>query len=324
MTMTDYQPTRATNNAPSNCPQLESFVVGGMISPGLQAQVQALWPQERELIARYDLPADSAFLDVGCGTGEFELELARMWPTSSIIGLDVAPTLLDVARKRNIGHGNVAFYAASGAQLPFADETFDAVFCRHVLQAITNPAAVLDEMVRVLKPGGVLHLVPEDYGMVHDSSGARDVDRLWHAGWIEAGRNTGIDLCIGRKLPAMLLQRNLCDVQASFVVIDSLRVDRGLLKRLFGCWRDFANHWVAKNTTMHRDELNALFAGFLATLDDPDGYVVWQVPVISAVKPSDRASHADRKSEPARHGLPTQAMPRSSTARDGCAVAIGK
>jgi len=87
----------------------------------------------------------------------------------------------------------------------------------------------------------------------------------------------------------MLLRRGLRDVQANFAVIDPLRVDRELLKQLFAGWRDFANDWVAENTSMHRSELNALFTGFLAALDDPAGYVVWQVPIISAVKPAGRA-----------------------------------
>lgn len=157
---------------------------------------------------------------------------------------------------------------------------------RHVLHAVTNPNEILDEMLRVLKPGGRLHVLPEDYGMIHDSSSARELDRLWQAGWIEAGRNTGIDLCIGRKLPAMLLQRRLCDVQTDFVVIDSLRVDRTLLTQVFAHWRDLAGAWLTDNTSVHRSELRALFAGFLAIADDPAGYVVWQVPIVSAVKPA--------------------------------------
>lgn len=270
----------------STCPQLDIFTVTDVMSPLLQAQVQAIWPQERELIARYRLPAEPVFLDVGCGTGEFEVALAQAWPASFIVGLDVVPKLLDLARRRTAGLGNVQVRAADGARLPFADATFDAVFCRHVLQAIQNPTEIIDEMIRVLRPGGVLHLLPEDYGMVHDSTGAPDADRLWRAGWIEAGKNTGIDLCIGRKLPAMLLQRGLRDVQAHFAVVDPLRVDRAILKQLFTSWRDFADDWVAKHTSMHRSELSSLFAGFLATLDDPSGYVVWQVPIISAVKPA--------------------------------------
>lgn len=292
MTTTTCQPMHATHDDASRCPQLEALQVEDVISPILEAQVEAIWPQERAIVARYDLPADPTILDVGCGTGELEARLAELWPAATIVGLDVAPNLLDIARRRTAGLGNVTFCAGSGARLPFADETFDAVFCRHVLQAIENPAEVLEEMVRVLRPGGVLHLLPEDYGMVHDSNGTLDTDRLWQEGWIQAGRNSSIDLRIGRKLPGMLLQRGLREVGVSFVVVDSLRVDRAVLRRLFGGWRDFANDWVVKHTSMHRSELNALFSGFLATLDDPDGYVVWQVPIVSAVKPGRRARQA--------------------------------
>lgn len=50
-------------------------------------------------------------------------------------------------------------------------------------------------------------------------------------------------------------------------------------------WREFAFAWLVENTNLYRSELNVLFAGFLATVDEPAGYVVRQISIISAVKP---------------------------------------
>src|SRR5262249_19532400 len=131
---------------------------------------------------------------------------------------------------------------------------------------------------------GVLHLIPEDYGMIFDSGCAMRSDRLWQLGWIDAGLRTGIDLRIGRKLPSMLMRRGLQNVQAHYAVVDSLRVDRTTLRSMFDGWRRFADDWVVANTSMPASELHALFDQFLATIEAPDGYVVWQVPIVSAQK----------------------------------------
>ncbi len=272
--------------AVDECPQLEALTDESVMVPALRAQMEAIWPQEVRLLQGYAVPEQARVLDVGCGTGEFVARLATLWPRARITGLDLAPSLLDIARRRTAGIDTISYRQGNGAELPFESASFDAVFCRHVLQAVSRPERILDEMLRVLRPGGVLHLLAEDYGMLYGSRDTPDLDALWHEGWIAAGRTSGIDLRIGRKAPAMLLRRGLLDVRTSFVTIDSQRVDRGLLRVLFSCWKDFANDWVAQGSHLPAPALTALHDALLALLDDPREYVLWMVPIVSAVKPS--------------------------------------
>jgi SAM-dependent methyltransferase len=284
--MVSPEPESSTRPVLAECPQLEALTVESLIVPVLQAQLEAIWPQEVDLLQRYALPAAPALLDVGCGTGEFVARLAELWPEARITGLDLAPTLLDIARRRTSFSDRITYLQGNGAHLPFEDGSLDGVFCRHVLQAVSRPDLILDEMIRVLKPGGVLHLLVEDYGMLYSSRGDPDLDRLWREGWIAAGENSGIDLRIGRKVPAMLLHRGMREVRMNFAQVDSLRVDRSTLGRVFQHWKDFANDWVVKNSSLSANELNTLHDDLLATLDNPNEHVLWMVPLISAVKPS--------------------------------------
>ena len=105
----------------------------------LKAQLQAILPQERELVERYNLPAHPAILDVGGGTGEFERELAQMGPTSSVLGVDVVPSFVEIARRRTAGLAYVRARTSDAAHLPFASEAFDAVFRKDVLHAVASP-----------------------------------------------------------------------------------------------------------------------------------------------------------------------------------------
>ena len=66
----------------------------------LDAQAQAIWPQEIELIRRYTLPTDAQILDAGCGTGEGASRLAELFPGAKVLGVDIIDHHLELARSR--------------------------------------------------------------------------------------------------------------------------------------------------------------------------------------------------------------------------------
>ncbi|MHB8457092.1 MAG: glycosyltransferase, partial [Acidimicrobiales bacterium] len=91
-------------------------------------------------------------LDIGCGVGYGSKYLAKEGTT--VVGIDVAPEALDVARKRYSGPG-VAFALADGARLPFNSASFDAVTCLEAIEHFDHPDQHLAEVVRVLRADGV-------------------------------------------------------------------------------------------------------------------------------------------------------------------------
>jgi ubiquinone/menaquinone biosynthesis C-methylase UbiE/uncharacterized protein YbaR (Trm112 family) len=93
-------------------------------------------------------------LDVSTGTGEAAaLALPILGPSGLLVGADIAPPMLEAARKRlhNPGFQPIA---ADGQALPFKDGSFDAVMCQLGLQFFPDPARGLAEFRRVLRPGG--------------------------------------------------------------------------------------------------------------------------------------------------------------------------
>jgi SAM-dependent methyltransferase len=102
-------------------------------------------------------PGDSV-LDVGCGPGNFTRAFARACGDGLAVGLDASRTMLDqAARERN--PPNVRYLRGDAAALPFPDATFDAVCCFAALYFIAEPLRAIDEMARVLAPGGRLALL---------------------------------------------------------------------------------------------------------------------------------------------------------------------
>ena len=92
-------------------------------------------------------------LDVGFGTG---LNLAYYPRDCRIVGIDVSPEMLDRGRQRIalLGLSNVDVQVMDAARLEFADGEFDKAIATYVVSAVPEPARVLSEMRRVVKPGG--------------------------------------------------------------------------------------------------------------------------------------------------------------------------
>jgi ubiquinone/menaquinone biosynthesis C-methylase UbiE len=105
------------------------------------------------------LEIGDAVLDVGCGTGAFaRLFAGAVSPTGLVVGLDASPTMLERA-VRSTPEVNVAYVRADALRMPFRQAAFDAVCCFAALHLFADPRAALDEMARVLAPGGRLAIL---------------------------------------------------------------------------------------------------------------------------------------------------------------------
>lgn len=108
-------------------------------------------PWANDLIARVDFAPGDRLLDLACGTGI----VARLATRSGVMatGGDINPGMLAVAKERSAGL-NATFQLADALDLPFEDESFDAIICQQGLQFFPDKPAAVSECLRVLKPGG--------------------------------------------------------------------------------------------------------------------------------------------------------------------------
>jgi SAM-dependent methyltransferase len=266
-------------------PQAEQMAHESMVR-NLAAQAEAIWPQERPFFARYDLPERARVLDVGCGTGEIVLRLAREYPRVTLLGIDVHEPHLALARERSREFGpRTEFRRGDAFALDFPARSFDLTICRHMLQAVPEPERVLAEMKRVTRPGGVLHVVAEDYGMIHCHPCAVDGDRFWREGPITFGERTGTDLYCGRRAYHWLHELGLAEIRVDYAVIDTVRVERGVLVGIFEAWRDGYTEIIGERSRLSTDEVRRSFDAIIASFGDPAAYGVWMLPILSARVP---------------------------------------
>jgi SAM-dependent methyltransferase len=101
-------------------------------------------------------PGDSA-LDLACGTGAFTRALAdAAGPEGVAVGVDASRTMLAQAAREG---GGARYVRAGAGALPFRDASFDAVCCFAALYLIEEPYAAIEEIARVLAPGGRVALL---------------------------------------------------------------------------------------------------------------------------------------------------------------------
>lgn len=168
-------------------------------------EAQRLLDQAHTLtdLLHYDTayPEGSRVLEAGCGVGAQTVTLVRNSPGAQITSVDISGESLREAERRvsAAGGGNVRFMQADLLALPFEPESFDHVFLCFVLEHVPEPLALLQALLKVMKPGGSVTAIEGDHGSTFfhpESAFARRAIQCL----VELQARGGGDALIGRRL----------------------------------------------------------------------------------------------------------------------------
>lgn len=111
-----------------------------------------------KLLKDFEKNEPAKVLDLGCGDGATELFMQHYFPEWIIDGIDVSEESINEATNKNLANAKFSIY--NGTTIPFADESFDAVFVAGVLHHVNYSLhqTIVKEIWRVLKKGGRLYL----------------------------------------------------------------------------------------------------------------------------------------------------------------------
>ena len=118
---------------------------------------------------------------------------------------------------------------------------------------------MIAELARVTRPGGYLHLIPEDYGMLHFQRGPLYPGDFWHTAEPAFSAATNTDLLIGRNAFGILAAMNLEEIAVDYVIVDTLRVPRETFAAIFEAWRDGYAESIGEITPISRESAVAYF-----------------------------------------------------------------
>lgn len=178
--------------------------------PAAVASLQSRTARDHAGFFLPELVPPMTVLDLGCGPGSITIGLAEVVSEGRAVGVDIEPGQIQLAIENAAKRGvqNCTFDVGNVEDLPYEANSFDAVFGHTILLQFRDPSRVLNEVVRVLRPGGVVGFRETDFGAAlafpEDSAHARVFATLRES----IIRNDGFP-DIGRELPALLSRTGL-------------------------------------------------------------------------------------------------------------------
>jgi ubiquinone/menaquinone biosynthesis C-methylase UbiE len=153
----------------------------------------------------------SCVLDVGSGLGNLARKLAHRIPNGQVWGAERSPEQIS---KATLDLPNLHFQQADAHALPFEDSRFDVVYCRYLLEHVANPVGVLQEMRRVLRPGGTVFVQENNILVNVLYPECPHFDHLWQQ-FAELQQMLGGDAQVGKKLLPLLTEAGFQNIQLS-------------------------------------------------------------------------------------------------------------
>jgi ubiquinone/menaquinone biosynthesis C-methylase UbiE len=164
------------------------------------------------LLAPAAISAGQRVVDDGCGPGGLAVELARRVGDGHVHAIDLNETFVERARERAAREDlaeRITVHHVSNDRIPLADASVDRVISKNVLEYVADLSALLAEFHRVLRPGGMAHVIDSDWGLLAlEPIGAERLSELFAAASV-AYRTP----LIGRKLYGVFREAGFADVR---------------------------------------------------------------------------------------------------------------
>jgi SAM-dependent methyltransferase len=179
-------------------------------------------PREQERLAGLNRLTNAAFveflkvergirvLEVGSGLGILAADVARAAAGVTVIGVERSPEQIAAARLAP----NVTYVQGDAHELAFPDASFDLVYGRYILEHVQDPARVVREMARVVRPGGRVAACENDISLFRVDPPCPTFDAVWTA-FQEYQARLGGDARVGRRLHRLFRGAGLDPVELS-------------------------------------------------------------------------------------------------------------
>ena len=258
--------------------------------PLLRNQTRILWPQEKEILRRHGLKKGMRTADICCGCGDVPLLISREFETGSIIGVDHSEGAIEYARNSQdeFNITNADFQRGDATALMLDDNSFDFVLCRLSLQIFSEPELILQELIRITKPGGRVYTLCEDYDLMMGYPESELIRKTYELS-ADYGDQMGMDIRSGKKLYGMLSEARLEDVQTDYIMVDTNNTDREAFARVVGSWQKFVVSTLGDALSLgeaSQAELSAGYEAQLRAIHSPYGYTNWGMVACSGRKPA--------------------------------------
>jgi len=256
-----------------------------ILASGIEAQqrlrllARICRPSTLALLERAGLKEGDRCLDVGCGSGDVTIHIARcVGPTGRAIGIDFDEGIIRLAREEALGHRvqNVEFRHQRAENLH--ETGYDLVYARFLLTHLGEPHHTLRAMVNAVRPGGVI--VVEDVELSATFCFPPNAAFECYVRWVcETMRRRGADPDVGPRLPGLFGAAGLAEVAMHLAQVPLYRMEEK--KPFYDITMLQIGHAALAEGVVTPEDFDATYAAFQAFTADPDSICatprVWQV-----------------------------------------------
>ncbi|MDJ0973688.1 MAG: class I SAM-dependent methyltransferase [Planctomycetota bacterium] len=252
----------------------------------LHAQIEMIWPLEQPALERIGIARAERIADLGCGTAEFAGRVAEAYPHIAVHGVDLYEGHIERARQTWTPERvpNLTLEVGDAGKLSWTSQRCDFVAMRHFLHALPEPEVMIKEGRRILKPGGTMYVLAEDYqGLLFDAQA--EASRQMFNRVQPAALDKGTDLHHGRTAYRALVRAGFEDVRVDPLVIDTCNTSRDVFARMLRYWRDGYTRFIASSLDEDPRRVKARFDDLILNVMDTERYSCWLIFAVSGKRP---------------------------------------
>ncbi len=257
----------------------------------LNAQVDLFWPVESELLARLGLRDGLAVLDCGCGPGRLLELMQRRLPNLRCTGIEIDPLLVTAGQKHlaESGLGTIKIQQGSAENPGLPPASFDFIVMRLVLEHIPDPVAALRSLSALLRPGGRLAIISNDFDFhLRTFPPVPELDDLY-AAYCASRRKDGGDPCIGRRVPQLLTTAGLSLVASEIETAHNAVIGDGPFLKAEGAGIPAQ---LVKSGFLAPATLDAMTRSWRTMLNTPDHTIARLLWVAVGERPATETNHS--------------------------------
>ena len=264
----------------------------------LKAQVELFFENELKIYKQIGMRDGFKVIECGCGPGYLLLNLARTFPNSHFTGLEIDPYLLESFQK-SIAHNNTSSIVAKQGSIYETgeeDALYDLVISRLVIEHLDKPQDALAELYRILKPGGKLIIVSNDFEYhVLTHPHIPELHTMYKA-YCQSRVDEGGNPYIGRELPVLLQKTGFQHIDINIATAHStIAGDKALLKAEN---INISRSLVTKGY-LEQEVLDRLSNKWFEMLQNPGHSIYRQLFVVSGEKQQNSTAPSSTKEEAA-------------------------